>query len=494
MFKSSDLQLGTYKHYRNSLYVVFGLAQDTNNNKYVIYQTREKPQELWIRPHNVFVGNISIDETTMKPRFKRYNSGKLSVKDSMNNLRTLLENSNSNHIFSDTETNEKFIVTNIMYDDESYSIKVCSMNEIGVAYLADFQLAHRMGYYLFVCNNIKYVRKIYKFVPNEKTLKIINNSAPTNEATLLSLFSNPCSLDLHIDDKCYYKTRFKKIDLTSLNIVNSPASNFWKKICFKKYGGTIGVKLRPNQSILTHTLEKIQIPSNCAGKIEIKSTYARLSLSVTNSDFCNPGWSGYYPLSIRNDGTNTIILHPKEKMLQIMLIPTNESVNSYNSNSTYMNDNGTPFEFWRSKTVDALKSEMGNDDILEFFEKKSMEYMGEKQERFMDTFLKFCEKKKHKRKFKNHENKADVETIFKAYIRRERIFNILSKIFNKFITGIFSVISVIVAILAWLLPNVDINVLSDYKWHLIVASIILIMAFIISLIANTKHYCISKSN
>ena len=47
------------------------------------------------------------------------------------------------------------------------------------------------------------------------------------------MFSNPCSLDLHIDDKCYYKTRFKKIDLTSLNIVDSQASDFWKKIYFK---------------------------------------------------------------------------------------------------------------------------------------------------------------------------------------------------------------------------------------------------------------------
>jgi deoxycytidine triphosphate deaminase len=494
MFNSSDLQLGTYKHYKKSLYVVFGLAQDTNNNKYVIYQTKEKPQELWIRPHNIFVENVSIDKTTTIPRFKKNQSRELSVKDSMTNLLTLLDDPASNHIFSYTETNDNFIVTNITYDDSSYSITVCSINELGSSYLTDFQLAHRMGYYLFLCNNIKHVREIYKFVPDEKTLKIINHSAPTNKETLLSLFSNPCSLDLHIDDKCYYKTRFKKIDLTSLNIVDSQASDFWKKIYFKKYGGAAGVKLRPHQSILTHTLEEIQIPSNCAGKMEIKSTYARLSLSVTNSDFCNPGWSGYYPLSIRNDGTNTVILHPKEKMLQIMLIPTNEPINMYNSNSTYMNDDGTPFKFWRSKTVSALKTEIGNDDILKFFDKKRMEYSGEMQERFEDTFIKFCDKKKHKHKFKNHEDKADVERIFKAYIRRERVFNILSKIFNKIVTGIFSAISIVVSILAWLLPNVDINVLSDYKWHSAVVSVIVVIAFIISLIANAKHYCTSKSN
>ena len=492
MYNVNDFTLGTYKHYKKSLYTVFGIADDIDNNKYVIYQTKDKVQELWVRPYDVFIEDVKIDDTTTKPRFKKNSSKGLSVTDSMTNLLSLLDEETNNCFFSFTESDEKFVITNINYDDSSYSILIHSQNRGASAYLTDFELAHRMGYYLFTCNGKNHIRKLFKHSVDNKSLMIVNDSLPISNEYLLSLFSNPCSIDLHIDDKCYYKTKFKQIDLTSLNVVNSQASDYWKKINFKKYHGVTGVKLYPHQSILTHTLEKLQIPSDCAGKIEIKSTYARLSLSVTNSDFCNPGWNGYYPLSIRNDGTNTVILHPKEKMLQLMLVPTNAPIiNPYHDNSTYMNDDGTPFKFWRSKTVNALKAEIGNDDILTFFEKKRTEYSGEIQDRFEDTFIKFCEKKKHK--YRDHEDKADVKKIFKAYIRRERIYNVLSKIFNKILTGICSAIGLMIALFAWLFPNPDINFLSDYKWHCAIICLALIFTFVISLIANTKHYCTLKT-
>ena len=46
----------------------------------------------------------------------------------MNNLRTLLENSNSNHIFSDTETNEKINYVELTKDNK---INTITLNDSG---------------------------------------------------------------------------------------------------------------------------------------------------------------------------------------------------------------------------------------------------------------------------------------------------------------------------------------------------------------------------
>ena len=364
MYTISDFMLGSYKHFKGDLYTAYGIANDPYNNEYVVYQTKDKPNELWIRPLNIFNEDVELPEKK-KIRFKKVKSGNSDIVTSMSNLVDLLKDRSKNCFFIHTESNSKFIISSISYDATSYKIDVCSLNSLEEsAYLTDFQLALKMGYYLFDANGKKYIRELLNYAKDDKTFSVENSPISANGIPSLAMFSNPSSIDQHIDDKCYYTTRCKKIDLTSLNIINNQASTFWKKIDFKKHHGAYGLKLRPHQTILTHTLEKICIPSDCAGKIEIKSTYARLSLSVTNSDFCNPGWSGYYPLSIRNDGTNTVVIHPKEKMLQIMLVPTKAPIiNRYVHNSTYMNDDGTPFQFWRSKTVNALKTEIGNDEI-----------------------------------------------------------------------------------------------------------------------------------
>ena len=103
--------------------------------------------------------------------------------------------------------------------------------------------------------------------------------------------------------------------------------------------------LKPGESVITCTNEIIKIPKDCAGKIVIKSTFARLSVSITASDFCNPGWEGKFPLQIKNEGSNKIVIYPETRMLQIMLMPLSSRVlEEYKG--TYMNDDGTPINFW----------------------------------------------------------------------------------------------------------------------------------------------------
>jgi hypothetical protein len=231
------------------------------------------------------------------------------------------------------------------------------------------------------------------------------------------------------------------------------ASELWKEIHPKTINGFAGIVIRPGQTIVTHTLERIELPSDCAGKIEIKSTYARLALTVTSSDFCNPGWKGYFPLTITNNSNHKIILHPKEKMLQLTLIQTDGSItNEYSQNATYMNDDGTPYKFWHAQTIKHLQKERFSDEILAFYQKvqnfispDNSENPDETRNRFEDNFLLFCEKKLKKEKFNSiRDPKKLLKTIWEKYRRKEsRSKFLLSKFFkilSFFVTFIPSVI------------------------------------------------------
>ncbi len=68
--------------------------------------------------------------------------------------------------------------------------------------------------------------------------------------------------------------------------------------------------------------EKLHIPERYAGKIEGRSSFARLGLSIhATGDFINPGWSGFMPLQLYNAGEYPIVITPYLPLCQLMLIP-----------------------------------------------------------------------------------------------------------------------------------------------------------------------------
>ena len=115
-----------------------------------------------------------------------------------------------------------------------------------------------------------------------------------NDVELIKKIINPCSIDLQIADSGFLTSKYKVLDPQSIEHVSS-ATDLWKKVKMfrSKNHSSEFIKLRPGKTILTHTKERICIPKDCAGKVEIKSTYARLSLAITSGDFCNPGYNCY---------------------------------------------------------------------------------------------------------------------------------------------------------------------------------------------------------
>lgn len=488
---------GKYKHYKGQEYYVYGLAKDDDNNKYILYQANYGNKKLWIRPFDMFFDMVST-ESGKKDRFKKTSKGQINRVDALNALCNILDRE-FQYVFH-SETKERYVIYSLKSIPNPIIFLSNAIKLNSSSYLTDFQIAYRMNIYIFNFDDKIHYCNINCATNTDKCFEIDNGDDPSNiierHKTILEKQLNPCSVDLRITDNFFFRSKHTRIDLSSISNIKT-AKKLWKRVKIYKKNNESYIKLKPKDSIITHTFEKIKIPSDCAGKIEIKSTYARLSLSVTTADFCNPGWEGFFPLVLRNDGYSTIYLHPKEKMLQIMLIPTiSPIVTEYSKKSTYMNDDGTPFNYWNAKTIDYQNKLINDNNLKAFYNNMLSLYQDvETRERIENSFLKFCDRNKHKVTFKNHENKLDLQKIYDAYIKREKRLKIFSSVPSKLFSAFGFILSSIFSVLTWTIkepiPWIKNNLLF-IRLSLLICCILCLVSFLLIVILSPKTFCTKK--
>lgn len=65
------LQAGIYKHYKGNLYQVFHVATHSETSeKVVVYQCLYDDYSIWVRPYDMFVEQVRLENGEMKPRFE----------------------------------------------------------------------------------------------------------------------------------------------------------------------------------------------------------------------------------------------------------------------------------------------------------------------------------------------------------------------------------------------------------------------------------------
>ena len=81
--------------------------------------------------------------------------------------------------------------------------------------------------------------------------------------------------------------------------------------------------LRPHDSVLAQTLEKVQLPIYLAARVEGRSQLARLGMTIHNTaPTIGAGFSGRIALEITNHGPFTINLFPRKlRICQLILEP-----------------------------------------------------------------------------------------------------------------------------------------------------------------------------
>ena len=60
---------GIYRHYKGNVYQVVGIAKCSETKaKLVVYRSIKDHDEIWVRPHKMFVEDVVIDGVS-QPRF-----------------------------------------------------------------------------------------------------------------------------------------------------------------------------------------------------------------------------------------------------------------------------------------------------------------------------------------------------------------------------------------------------------------------------------------
>ena len=497
--KTEERIPGKYRHYKGNYYTAYCVALDLEGNKFVLYQQCYGDKSFWIRPYNMFFESIKFEDRTTK-RFSQVAGKRKTARSKINELIALVENQSI--LIRNSESEDQYIISQISESD-GYVIVHPLDYHYASGYLTEYELAKRLGFLSCRINGeIKYF-KSQEEIDTHKSLSIGNNDIEELKELL-----NPCSIDLQIASSGFLKTRFKLVDPQSVEHVSS-ATDLWKpvRIHSSKNSQLNYIKIHPGTTILTHTKGKIRIPDDCAGKIEIKSTFARLSLSITYGDFCNPGYYGYFPLEIKNNGRHTIIIHANETMAQLILIPLQGPILAeYSAKATFINENGfddgTPYSFWRERSIKSLRKENGTQKIIDLSNRlldvintENTSDVNAYKDRFNNYFLPYCHKHINKPKYRNVDNSLpDTKKLIMAYIKKEKVLKSLYSI--KWLSGILTVICTLLPIVLQLMQNErktndSITFLSF--WSLVVIAGILLIITIVLFVTAPKTFCTFES-
>jgi len=127
---------------------------------------------------------------------------------------------------------------------------------------------------------------------------------------------SPGSIDLTLSDEFWvFKERVNGCSIWSpgciVDLKKSKYTDLMKKVKAKK------IEISPGQLVLGKTVEKITLANDVAGKLEGRSTYARMGLAIhVTSAMIQPGSSNRQVLEIVNLAPYKMVLHAGMRVSQ----------------------------------------------------------------------------------------------------------------------------------------------------------------------------------
>ena len=116
--------------------------------------------------------------------------------------------------------------------------------------------------------------------------------------------------------------------------------------------------LHPGEFVLGATAEEVGLPNDLVGRLEGKSSLARLGLLIhSTAGFLDPGFRGHVTLEFSNVANLPITLYPGMKIGQVsfesMTTPADRPYGSAGMGSKYQGQRGpTPSRYWENFRTD----------------------------------------------------------------------------------------------------------------------------------------------
>lgn len=205
----------------------------------------------------------------------------------------------------------------------------------------------------------------------------------------------PCSIDLRLDT-CFWEPRKMRRGI-AIDFRHSKYGELDVLRMFQRrwLRAGEGIVVKPGQMVLGRTFEKFTMPNGHAGKLEGRSTFARLGLAVhATGDFINPGWSGRMPLQLINHGAVPIMLTPYQPICQLLVSETSgNSAAPYGSSAAaahkYTNDDGGPSRFWQDQNILKIQKARGETELSAQMKDDFIKIVGFKDTSVIDRFVDF---------------------------------------------------------------------------------------------------------
>lgn len=148
------------------------------------------------------------------------------------------------------------------------------------------------------------------------------------------------SIDLHLGDE------FVEID--SEHIVDVAEMSTYPEY---EYTTTDTILIQPQQFVLAHTDEYVDLPSDMGGILHGRSSLGRLGLFVENAGFVDPSFEGSLTLELFNAAPYPIRLHEGMRAVQMVLFQTcsepSIAYGSGNDNKYDTQSHPTPSSLWK---------------------------------------------------------------------------------------------------------------------------------------------------
>lgn len=175
----------------------------------------------------------------------------------------------------------------------------------------------------------------------------------------------PASIDLRLGPKIWRLKTNHDVDLLGARHMTPLARRDWRETTLQPHEA---FRLKAGEFVLAQTLEAFSMPSDCAGKLEGKSSYARLGLGVQlASDFINPSWHGRMPLPLVNHSRAGLILYPGMPICQLALVPISSLPDRVYGDdglsSKYQGDDGGPSIWWRDRHIQRLVATLRSSNL-----------------------------------------------------------------------------------------------------------------------------------
>ena len=124
----------------------------------------------------------------------------------------------------------------------------------------------------------------------------------------------PASVDLHLDRRIL---TFRTSALPYID-VREPLDGLTESV---EVGEEQPFFVRPGEFLLISTLEHLELPDDIAGRLEGKSSLARIGLLVhSTAGYVDPGWKGKLTMQITNVGRLPVTLYAGMRIAQISFL------------------------------------------------------------------------------------------------------------------------------------------------------------------------------